>query len=136
MVVPDRHDHPYSHPISRGWLPCSHPMLVQGGPAHLSGRIASGDKVLEIDGTQVHDIQTAMFMVTNSAAGTLIRLNIRRSSDLRTETVQMLRQTTVERSDDREPCGIAAALNVIHEGVRVDQVTAAQPPQILPSGPA
>ena len=102
--------------------------IIQGGSAHLSGRIAAGDMLLEIDGMIVRTLHSVSQHVSNRPVGSLFSLLIKRGGDEQKETVSVLSQTQRPLlEDNKDPCGISAALNVVREGVRVDQVKCLYP---------
>eukprot|EP00961_Rhodomonas_salina_P294268 3934423-Rhodomonas_salina.4 len=118
-------------------------VLVQqiqpNGSAHLSGKIAVGDFVEEVDGERVEDVEHARELIAGES-DSLIVVKIRRGGlaggDI--EAVQMLRQDGVpgDANSEEDMIGIAvaspvvlrfdAALHLIKVGVHVDQVIPGQ----------
>jgi C-terminal processing protease CtpA/Prc len=96
--------------------------IVQGGAAHLSGRIAADDILLGIDGLAMRTLQTVAIHLASRPIGSLFTLLLKREGDLQIEKVALLSQAQRPVEDYKEPCGISAALNVVPEGVRVDQI--------------
>lgn len=97
--------------------------IVQGGSAHLSGQIAVDDTLLEIDDKPVRTLQAVSQLVSSRPIGSLFSLLLKRGGDMHIEQVSVLSQAQRPAEDYKEPCGISAALNVVREGVRVDQVS-------------
>jgi C-terminal processing protease CtpA/Prc len=98
--------------------------IIQGGSAHLSGRIAVGDIILLIDNVPTRSLQATSLQLSSRPTGSLFTLLMRRKEDQQSEQVMIITQNSPWHRLENEdaPCGISAALNVIREGVRVDQV--------------
>jgi C-terminal processing protease CtpA/Prc len=98
--------------------------IIQGGSAHLSGRIAVGDTILQIEKVASRTLQSFSLQLSSRPTGSLFTLLMRRKEDQQSEQVMVITQNSQRHLLEIEdaPCGISAALNVIQEGVRVDQV--------------
>uniref|UniRef100_A0A7S0QD80 PDZ domain-containing protein n=1 Tax=Cryptomonas curvata TaxID=233186 RepID=A0A7S0QD80_9CRYP len=62
--------------------------------------------------------------MSSRPTGSLFSLHVRRKEDQQSEQVMVITQNSQRHRLENEdpPCGISAALNVIREGVRVDQI--------------
>ncbi len=98
--------------------------IIQGGSAHLSGRIAVGDTIYQIENVPTRTLQSISLHLSSRPTGSLFTLHVRRKEDQQSEQVMAITQNSQRHrlENDEPPCGISAALNVIREGVRVDQV--------------
>jgi C-terminal processing protease CtpA/Prc len=98
--------------------------IIQGGSAHFSGRMAVGDTILQIDNVPTRTLQSIFLLLSSRPTGSLLTLLLRRKEDQQSEQVIIISQESPwhRMENDDAPCGISAALNVIREGVRVDQV--------------
>jgi C-terminal processing protease CtpA/Prc len=98
--------------------------IIQGGSAHLSGRIAVGDTILQIEKVASRTLQSISLQLSSRPTGSLFTLLMLRKEDQQSEQVMVITQNSERHRLEIEdaPCGISAAMNVIQEGVRVDQV--------------
>ena len=101
--------------------------VTHGGPAHLSGRIAVGDAIFEIDHEPIKSLNETLNQLSALPTGTLLTLTYRRCNDEKTEHVSVLSKAPVRGelpgAHDTKPCGISVAINVMPQGVLVEQVT-------------
>ena len=75
--------------------------LLSGGAAHLSGKIAVGDYIEEVDGAQCNDASHTADLVSGSN-GTLVTVSVRQggSDGGNSERVSMLRQPAARDAID------------------------------------
>ena len=96
--------------------------VLHGGPAHLSGKIATGDYVEEVDRKRVYSAQDAADCL-RTPLGTPIEIRLRQGGSGDSSYVYLLRQDVEVESDViDQSVGISAALRVVKEGVAVDKV--------------
>ena len=101
-----------------------HTQVYHGGPAHLSGQIASFDYLESVDGAPVVSAAAAQDLLLGPL-GTVVVVRVRQGAGGDSANVQLLRQDVhVGNFHSGGLVGIAAALRVVRDGVLVDKVCA------------
>jgi len=95
--------------------------VLHGGPAHLSGKIANGDYMEEVGGTQILNVAEASAHL-NGPLSSLVEIRVRQGGGGDSSAVYLLRQDVDAGEVLDDTVGIAAALRVVRDGVTVDQV--------------
>jgi hypothetical protein len=110
--------------------------VYHGGPAHLSGQIASLDYLESVDGVPVVGAAEAQDRLLGPL-GTVVVARVRQGAGGDSANVPLLRQDVDVGDGAGGAVGIAAALRVVRDGVLVDKVCAranARTPCSSPAG--